>query len=100
MKERIPSPLRDQEPVSEASGAVGVEHASSSNAQEAHSSSQPKSAAVRYTSVEDMKENPQREGINVTDAECNSIIEALAPGNARYKLKQQRDGETRWPTSK
>ena len=102
VQERTPSPLPDpdQEPVYEASGAVGVERASSSNEQETHSPSQPKSAIVRYTSVEDMKENLQLEGINLTDAECNSVIEALAPGNERYKLKQQRDGETRWPTSK
>ena len=98
--ERTPSPLLDQEPVSEASGAVGVEHASGSNEQETHSSSQPKSAAVRYTSVEDMRENLLREGIRLTDAEYNSVIEGLAPGSERYKLKQQRDGENRWPTTK
>ncbi len=98
--EKTPSPLRDQEPVSEASGAVGVEQASSSNAQEGHSSSQPQNPAVRYTSVEDMRENLLREGRRLTDAECNYVIEGLAPGSERYKWKQQRDGENRWPTAK
>ncbi len=102
--ETTPSPLPDQEPVTEASSTVGftfvVEKASSSNAQEAQSSSQPKKPAVRYTSVEDLRENILREGMRLTDAEYNSVIEGLAPGSERYKLKQQRDGENRWPTAK
>ncbi len=47
-----------------------------------------------------MREHLLREGMRLTDAECNSVIEGLAPGSERYKLKQQRDGENRWPTTK
>ena len=102
IQERTPSPLTDpdQTPVYEVSGAAGADQPGSSNEKEKQSPPQPMIAVSGYTSVEDMLENLKVDGISLTDAQYQSVIGAMAPGNERYKLLQQKDGETRWPTQK
>ena len=59
-----------------------------------------------FTSVEDLKENLNREGARfgghkLTEPEYRSVINAMAPTiQEKYKLKTGWDGESRWPSSK
>ena len=70
--ELTPSPLPDQE----------------QDAEEIQSSPRP-NPPLRFTSVEDLKENLTHEAGRLTDAEYSSVIAKLAPGTDRYRLKQE-----------
>ena len=62
---------------------------------EKQSPPQPMIAVSRYTSVEDMLENLEIDGISLTDAQYQTVIGAMAPGNEKHQLLRQKDGETR-----